>query len=240
MQIRIIDLLAWMTGTSLIMAGYQLFGESEAPNEIVKTVEIISRLILSAIFGAALAGAGFVIARIVRGGKLSPAHWLLLMGAFSIVASFAVWAWYHWGEDTLEFDEQRFIAVQLYSAGVNLLSGMAYLVLSIFLRDKSRWTALFIGFGLMEFLLALLHGLLAWTFWSDAFFDFFDLPGFGRLFTMSIALIWLSIVAALDFRGPPSRDGLHWTGIGVQLASLLFGLINMAWWMWGFPMFMDY
>lgn len=72
-QIRIVDLLAWMTGTSLIMAGYQLFNESSRPDgEFQEAADMTFRLLYSSIYGACLAGALFVILeKVRRGWKLS-------------------------------------------------------------------------------------------------------------------------------------------------------------------------
>ena len=236
-QIRIVDLLAWMLGTSLIMAGYQLFNEP-APNESALTqgVNITFRLIYSSVNGAMLAGAGFTLFYWLRAGdKLAPGQWLLLILTMTPCASFAWWAWFS-HQDWANFSESGLYFAEFFSFGILLSSGLTFLLLAGHTYDSPRWTAFFVAYGLSDCLVAGLHlfvlaseRYLGWyPFW-------YNLPYSTHGSLMLVLFLWGSVVVLLDVMSTHPRSGLHWTGALVLLVELLVGFAHFIVWMWVLP-----
>ena len=232
-QIRIIDLLAWMTGTALLMAGYQLFNQSRLSEDpLDQAASATLRLLYSSIYGACLAGATFVAwARIRPRAKLAPGHWLLLIQAVGLIVGFSWWAWHsHW-EDDLTGDT-RLLWSEIFTIGINLSVGLFYLLLAGHTYDSPRWTALFVGIGLVDLFSAGYHAVFAISFFYFDAYGLFSYPYHGRAVFALVMLIWATIVAAIDISVKSHRDGLHWTGVGVQISLVIAGLMQFVWWEW--------
>ncbi len=214
-QFGIIHLFLWTTVTAVLLSIELPLWADELPRGgfIGYLWQKVS-IILSSIMGAAELVAAGVLLRArchTMPRRLQPGHWLVLIGALTMILHLAVW-----GTVRLVFDDWRAAGeIGFFASSIPAAAAVAVFALAaVMLRDAWRWKILFGATALVKaaaFAVALL--LLADRLLSHQFS--FMLYNALTLAAYLPAFVVILLVAAvvLDLPRRAERDWVHWLGV---------------------------